>query len=145
MDSETKQTELKTTEESQEDLLDKKVGTLEPEKLKPGKIVVKDISIQQQMKKGTDKPVGKIVNFMCKHPDKEDLIKLTKVLFRKDEKESVKESGLWYNEDKENNIQKGSALAVLMSFNNVSTLKELENKELETELNEAGYLCFKAY
>lgn len=145
MDSETKQTELKTTEESQEDLLDKKVGTLEPEKLKPGKIVVKDISIQQQMKKGTDKPVGKIVNFMCKHPDKEDLIKLTKVLFRKDEKESVKESGLWYNEDKENNIQKGSALAVLMSYNNVSTLKELENKELETELNEAGYLCFKAY
>ncbi len=144
MDSE-KQVELKTAEESQEDLLDKKVGTLEPEKLKPGKVVVKDISIQQQMKKGTDKPVGKLAMFMCKHSDKEELIKLTKVLWRKDEKESVKESGLWYNEDKIKDIQKGSPLAVLMNYNNVSTLKELENKELETELNEAGYLCFKAY
>lgn len=144
MDTE-KQTEIKAPEESQEDLLNKKVGTLEPEKLKPGKVLVKDISIQQQMKKGTDKPVGKLAIFMCKHPDKEDLIKLSKVLFRKDEKESVKESGLWYNQDKIKDIQKGSALAVLINHNNVSTLKELENKELETDLNEAGYLCFKAY
>lgn len=144
MDTE-KQTEIKPTEESQEDLLNKKVGTLEPEKLKPAKVLVKDISIQQQMKKGTDKPVGKLAIFMCKHPDKEELIKLSKVLFRKDEKESVKESGLWYNKDKEDNIQKGSPLAVLLEYNKVLTLKDLENQELETELNEAGYLCFKAY
>jgi len=144
MEPETKQAEIKAPE-SQEDLLNKKVGTIEHEKLKASKVIVKDISIQEQKKKGSDKIAGKITHFLCKHPDKDEPIDITKVLYRKDEKESVKETGLWYNEDKEKNIQKGSPLAVLMSHFNVSILRDLENKELDTEANEAGYLCFKAY
>ena len=48
-----KQEALKAPE-NQEDLLNKKVGTLEPEKLQAKKITVKDISIQNQTKKGSD-------------------------------------------------------------------------------------------
>jgi len=128
-----------------EDALNKKVGDIEAERLKPGKVMVDSVSIQLQMKKGTDKPVGKLAHVMCKHPDREELIKITKVLFRRDEKDSVKESGLWMNYDKEGNIQKDSSVAVLINHNKVSTLRELEKKMLDTELNEAGYLCFKAY
>ncbi len=138
------QAELKAPE-SQEDLLSKKVGDLEIERLAAKNVVVKDISIQDQTKKDTGKVVGKIAHFMCKHPDKEELIDMSKVLYRKTEEGAVKESGLWYGEDKEKNIQKGSALAILMNYRNVTTLKELENQELETKANEAGFLCFKAY
>jgi len=137
------QADLNAPVSQEADVLDKKVGTLEVERLEAKEVTVKDISIET--KKGSDKPVGKIVHVRCKHPDKDELIDITKVLYRKNEKESVKESGLWYNEDKEENIQKGSAVAVLLNYKKVTTLKELAGKEMATEPNEAGYLCFKAY
>lgn len=139
-----KQEALKAPE-SQDDLLNKKVGTLEPEKLQAKKITVKDISIQNQTKKDSDKVVGKMVHLMCKHPDKEELLDMTRILYRKNPKASVTDTGLWYNEDKEKNIQKGSPVAILMEYFSVKLLKELEGKELETEANDAGYLGIKAY
>lgn len=144
METEEKQADLKASE-SQEDVLNKKVGNIETVKLQPGKVVAKDVTIEIQRKKDSEVIAGKIVHVRCKHPDREELIDITKVLYRKDAKEKVKESGLWYNEDKEGNIQKGSAVAVLMNFVGKTTLRALENTELETETNDAGYLCFKAY
>ncbi|GAG31479.1 unnamed protein product, partial [marine sediment metagenome] len=58
---------------------------------------------------------------------------------------SVKATGLWYNLDKNGEIQKGSALAFLMKHKNVMTIAELKNQKVEAEPNEAGYLCVKAY
>ena len=53
-------------------------------------------------------------------------------------------TGLWYNLDKEENIQKGSVLADFLSSTGSKNLKELEGKEVDTEL-EGNFLCFKAY
>lgn len=144
METETKQADLKAPE-SQEDVLNKKVGTIEAEKLRAVKVIAKEVTVEPQFKKGIEKPVGKMVHVRCKHPDKEELIDITKALYRKDAKDSVKESGLWYNEDREGNIQKGSVISILMNFIDKVTLKDIENIELETEPNDAGYLCFKAY
>lgn len=144
MEPENKQAELKVSE-GQEDLLNKKVGDLEMEKLKAAEITIEEVSIKDQTKKDSDKVIGKIVHLMCKHPDKEELIPITKVFYRKDEKESVKEAGLWYNVDKVGDIQKGSALASLMSHKGVLTVRELAKQKVGAEPNEAGYLCIKAY
>jgi len=56
----------------------------------------------------------------------------------------VVNSGLWYNLDKEENIQKGSALATFLEKTGSKNLKELQGKEVDTEL-EGNYLTFKSY
>jgi len=52
--------------------------------------------------------------------------------------------GLWYNLDKEEKIQKDSALAIFLNSVGAKNLKELKGKEVETELD-GNFLCFKAY
>lgn len=143
MEPENKEADKAT--ESQEDLLNKKVGNIEREKLEALPVVVKGISVQTQKKKDTGKTVGKMLHLLCKHPKKDDLIDMTKILYRKTEEDAVKELGLWYNEDTQKNIQKASPVAVLMDFCSVAYLKDLEDKELETKQNNDGYLAIKAY
>lgn len=137
--------EAEKATESQEGYLDRKVGDIEREKLEAVPITVKSVSVEIQTKKDTGKNVGKMLHLMCKHPGKEELIDMSKILYRKTEEEGVKELGLWYNEDKEGNIQKGSPVAVLMGFCSVAFLRDLEGKELQTKLNKEGYLSIKAY
>ena len=139
---ETKQDELKSNNQEGDSRLYNPIGDIEVKKLDPKKVLVKTLAITTQKNK-KDEVVGDIVLMECKHPDQDDTIPISKVLYLKDK--SIKEAGLWYNQDKEDNIQKGSALAALMSYVGVKTLSEFVNKELETEANDAGYLCFKGY
>ena len=55
--------------------------------------------------------------------------------------------GLWYSEDTENNIQKGSAIAEFMSFMKVDKLDELTGKKVMTveQSKDIQYLCIKGY
>lgn len=122
--------------------LNKVIGTIEQEKLEPKLVIVKKAIIQAKKNKD-GKMVGDIVILTVKHPDKEETIDISKVFFLRDKK--VNEMGLWYNEDKQGNIQKGSALAYALSFYQVNSISELEGKELKTDTNDAGYLCIKAY
>ena len=46
--------------------------------------------------------------------------------------------------DKDLNIQKDSALAIFLRNTDSKNIKELEGKEVETELDK-NFLCFKAY
>lgn len=86
---------------------------------------------------------GKIVECAVKHPDKEELIHISSLSYIRDKQ--VVSGGLWFTLDKEQNIQKGSALAMFMNRLGVSKPTELVEKEVETELDDKSWLCFKAY
>ena len=119
--------------------LEKEVGTIEPEMqhLKEAKVTIVKVEIIEAGEKKNRK-----VNCLVKHPDKEETITLSSVSYLRDKK--IVTTGLWYNLDKEGNIQKGSALALFLNSTNSKNLKELEGKEVDTELD-GNYLCFKAY
>jgi len=119
--------------------LNKEIGLLEPEKrevLKPTKVKIVKVSLRDTKK-------GKILNCESKHPDKEDNINISSLTYIKDKQ--IVNGGLWFSLDKEEKIQKGSALAVFLNKVGVKNPKELENKEVETELDDKQWLCFKAY
>ncbi|KKK85509.1 hypothetical protein LCGC14_2772600, partial [marine sediment metagenome] len=81
--------------------------------------------------------------FIIKHPDQEAHIEISsaKVLV----KDKLKTYGLWYKLDEDGKIQKGSTLATLMQFNGIEKLNECDGKEVETILDEDGYLTLRAY
>lgn len=123
--------------------LDKPVGTIEIQKLKANFVDVLSVQIKPQTKKDDDKVIGEVVHVQVKHPDADNPVNLTKCVYIKNK--AIKESGLWYNEDKEGNIQKGSALAQVLAKANVTKLKDLVGLKLPTEPGDSGYLCLKAY
>ncbi len=124
--------------ETQEELK-KEIGTIESEikSLKPAKVKIVEVKIVEVGEKKNRK-----VNCLVVHPDKEESITISSASILRDKK--VLTTGLWYNLDKEENIQKGSTLATFLSSTDSKNLKELEGKEVETEL-EGKFLCFKAY
>lgn len=119
--------------------LQKEIGTAEPEKkenLNPKK--VKIVSVYSR-----DTKKGKIVTCDVKHPDKEEPISISSLSYIRGKE--IINGGLWITLDKDEKIQKGSALAIFMNKIGVKTPEEFEGKETETELDEKGWLCFKAY
>jgi len=120
--------------------LEKEIGKIELEKksLEPKKVKIVEIAIVEVGEKKNKK-----VNCIVEHPDyKDGTITISSVAYLKDKK--VDNSGLWYNLDDEENIQKGSALATFLESTGSNKLSELVGKEVETELD-GNYLIFKAY
>lgn len=113
------------------------IGTIEPEKttLQPAKVKIVNVKIE-------DTPKAKKVVFECKHPDKEETIRLSSVarLINK----SVKVKGTWLSLDSEDNLQKGSALVDFLKSIEASNIESAIGKEANTELD-GSFLCFKAY
>lgn len=120
--------------------LKKGIGNIESEKLeaKPVKI----ISVGLREVDFGDKKSDKVV-FSIKHPDKEETIEISSV--KHEVNNNLKETGTWFSTDKEDNIQKGSAIANLLKYWNVSSLEESVGNEVKTIIDSKGYLCFKAY
>jgi len=120
-----------------QEILNKEVGNIEPERtmLAPAKVKIVSVDIEDTAK-------AKKVVFECKHPNKEETIKISSVS-RIVEKQ-IKATGTWLNLDKEEKLQKGSALADFLKFLDIKTLSEAVNKEVVTELD-GNYLCFKGY
>lgn len=125
-----------------EDKLKIGIGTKEATTLKPMKLHILGMRIDTQ-KDGSGKQIGEKVICICKHPEKEDTIQVSKVRFEK--KKKLTDSGLWFKQDEDGNIQKNSALAVFLSYLNARSVSDLEGKFCESVLDEDGYLCFKAY
>ena len=115
------------------------IGTIESEKtiLKPAKLKIVNVEIITVEKAKSDKAV-----FEVKHPDKDETIKISSVSYL--DGREVKTSGTWVSLDKENNLQKGSALTIFMKSIGANTLEEVIGKEADSELD-GNYLCFKAY
>ena len=118
--------------------LNKPIGTIDPEriKLKPAKVKIVEVAIEDTTK-------SKKVVFLCKHPDNPDPIKISSVAYIIDKQ--IKTIGTWYNLDKDGNLAKGSAVVVLLQRIGANTLLEAVGKEIDTEVGEKDYLCFRAY
>ncbi len=101
-----------------QDLMNKKVGTKETPKLE-----AKDIEVQGARVDEVGEKKNKIVVLMCKHPDKEEVIDLSKIKLLRNDKAKV--VGLWASTDEDGNIQKSSALSELLKVAGVETLKDL--------------------
>ena len=116
-----------------------RIGTEEAVTLKPGIVKIVEVKVEEL---GTNK--SKKVICMCKHPDADDPIQISAIKYEK--KEKLVTVGLWVNKDKEDFIQKNSALAAFMNFCDVATPEELKGKELKTITDDnSGYLVFKGY
>ena len=120
--------------------LDAGISTKDIESLKPELCKVEDIQIIDVNL--TDSKGRKAV-FVSKHPARDDSIKISAVQFIRNAK--VTTSGTWISKDEEGKFLKLSALATLMSFYKVETLRELIGKEIQTVLDDKGFLCLKAY
>lgn len=128
-----------TIQESAENELSLRIGTEEATSLKAAKVRIEDVKIEAVGKNNARKVVC-----ICKHPDKKDgTINISSVKYVKKDKLEV--SGIWLNKDSEGKIKKGSALAMFLQHQNAGTMQELKGKEIDTMLDESGYLCFKAY
>jgi hypothetical protein len=122
--------------------LETETGTIEKKSLEAKPVLILSVDIREQTNK-EGKVVGDKVICLSKHPDREDPIEISTLSYLKNK--SVKTSGLWFNLDEENKIAKDSALGAFLGFCEVKTISQLKELQLETELDDAGYLCFKAY
>ena len=124
--------------------LDKGIGTEEPIKLTAGSVIVKTVLVAQ---KGEGKKKFKITELEVKHPDKDENIKLTNMKIKKVQgnNETISKDGIWYREDSQGQIDKTCNTAILLKHYGKTTLRQLENTSITTELDSNGYLCVKAY
>lgn len=116
------------------------VGTEVSQKLtaKPVKIVSVDITTKDFSGKPSDQLV-----VMCRHPDKPEPFQMYNVSYKKGQ--VIKTVGLTLYWDSKGQIMQGTGPAELLRLNNVAKLKDLEDKEIPTEVSSKGFLAFKAY
>lgn len=120
------------------------IGTKETEALNASKVKIVSVRIQEKTKEGKEMSTP-LVHFECKHPDREDLISLSKAKFEKNGKLEV--VGLWAQTDEEELFKKSSAVSVVLRFLECTTLEEVYGKEIDTvkQSEDINYLCLKAY
>jgi len=118
--------------------LEKGVGDKEPKRLEAGTVQIVGARIEYVEKAKSDKVV-----FIIKHPDQDEHIEISSAKVQI--KDKLKTYGLWYKQDEDKNIQKGSTLAVLMNFLGIDALNNSTGKEAETIAEEDGYLVLRAY
>ena len=120
------------------------IGTKETQTLKPAKVKIVAVEFQTKTKEGEDMKTP-LAHFKCKHPDKEELISLSKVKLNRNDKLMV--VGLWVQLDEDGKLAKSSAISEVLRTLNCSTLEEVYNKEIDTvaESDKSSFLCLKAY
>ena len=129
-------------ENQSEERLSKKVGDKELPILKPARITIQGVKLLDRNVKGKVKQIAILI---CKHPEKEESVEISKAKFVKGS--VVKVVGLWYDTDEDELIQKGSSIAELLEFCNAESLSDLTGKEVDTtiESDSSNYLVIKAY
>lgn len=131
-----------------EDIFSKGIGNKEGSKSLDAKPVVVQGKVAEPVmgkagSKNAGKEVGKKLSLVCKHPDKEEPIKISSMVFISGK--TVKSSTMWINLDEDGNIQKGSTVAMLLQKYQLPNVNAIEGKTLETELDENKFLAIKAY
>ena len=131
-----------------DDIFSKQIGNKEGQK----SLLAKPVVVQGKQAepvlgkvntKNAGKEVGKKLVLICKHPDKEEVIKISTLVFITGK--SVKSSTMWINTDEDGNIQKGSIIAILLGKYGLKTINEIDGKTLDTELDENKFLAIKGY
>lgn len=131
-----------------EDIFAKGIGNKEGMKsLQPKPVVVQSIKAEPVIGKtggkNAGKEVGKKLVLISKHPDREEPLNLSSILFVAGK--TIKGSTIWITLDEDGNIQKGSIVAILLEKYQVDTINELVGKTLQTDLDENKFLAVKAY
>lgn len=127
-------------------ILNKKTGSNEQPKgtVSPAKVTIASVVIKEKNKEGVkmDTPLAQ---FMVKHPDKEELLSISKVKFLDGDK--LKVVGFWVQTDAEDNFFKGSSIDRILKLLDCETLADTYGKEIDTvtESENSPYLCLKAY
>jgi len=132
------QEEIKTNEETTQQDLKIGIGTKETISLKAEKVVVLNVDIKTVGAKGSH-----MLECFCSHPEKKDGIKISSVKW--ENKGKLEVTGLWINKDEDGMLRKNSAIALFLESNNANNAEELISKELNTVLDDKGYLAFKNY
>jgi len=132
----------KETVQTNEEAMSIGVGTKETVALAAAEVLVSEVAIEEQTDK-TGKRIGDKIVLTCKHPDKDELIKISSVKYEKNNQ--IKVTGIWFNKDEEGKIQKGSALALMMDKLVAKTINDFKGKSLPTTQDAKGYLCIKVY
>jgi len=121
-------------ETAQKNLDEIGIGTKETQALPPKDVKVLSHKIEAiPSKKEGEKNIGEKVILICKHPDREEPIEMSRVAYLKGK--TVTCSGLWFNLDDDKLIPKQSALAIAMRHFGIKTVKEFDG----------DYLVIKAY
>ena len=133
------------TQESSTNLLNATVGENEGSKALECKPVVIVGIVIQTHNKDDKKMDSELVNIMCKHPDKEDPVKLTQIKWINGDK--MTNTSLFVTLDSDGKFMKDSGIARLLLFAKKSTLKELEGLTLDTvkESEISKYMALKCY
>jgi hypothetical protein len=136
-----------------EEIFSKGIGNKEGKKvLEPKPVVVLSKEAEPIFKKGTTpeekasgnaKPVGHKLVLVCKHPDKEESIRISEMVFIVGK--TIKTSTIWINADVDGNVEKGSHVAILLEKYQVANVNALEGKTIQTEADENKFLAIKAY
>jgi len=129
-----------------QNILNKKVGnaeqpknTVSPAIVRIGSVIVKDKDKEGKVMKTP------LLQFMVKHPEKDELIVISKVKYIDGDKAVSK--GFWIQLDNEGNFFKGSAVDIVLKKLGCSTLEETYGKDIDTvtESKDSPYLCLKGY
>jgi hypothetical protein len=134
-----------------EDIFTKCVGNKEGTKSLLAKpVVVQGKKAEPVYPKGTKeedkpktKPIGHKLVLICKHPDKQELIKISELIFVAGK--TIKTTTMWIKVDEDGNVEKGSIISYLLEKYQVPNINALEGKTLQTELDENKFLAIKAY
>ena len=110
--------------------------------LKAEVVEIIDATIEMQMDK-EGKEVGEKVTLVCKHPDRESPIEISKVEYRKGK--TIKTSGIWFKLDKDGSIPHSSALANLLRNLDAECVEDLRGRAMATTLDDEGYIIGRAY
>jgi hypothetical protein len=127
-----------------QNIMQTRIGTKENAKLKPARAKIMGVEIQTKTKDGMEMKSA-LAHILCKHPDREELVKLSKIKCEKNGKLDV--VSLWVSLDDEGNFQKSSSISELLRFLKVESLADLTGKDVDLmeQSKEDTYLCIKAY
>lgn len=133
-------------ENNEDPLFNKKAGNIEPEKKTLSEKIVTILGFTKQTKKSDGTPMTTpLVKVLVKHPDKEEPVNISKLKTLM--KDKIVCRSLWVQLDKEENIQKSSAIDDLLKYFKVESLNDAVGKQIDTviESEDSNFLCLKAY
>ena len=128
------------------EILNKKAGNTEQPKstVLPAKVKIASVVIKETNKEGI-KMKTPLLQFFVKHPEKDELLVISKVKCIDGDKAIAK--GFWVQTDADGNFYKGSAIDLVLKQLKVETLEDTYGLEIDTvtESKDSPYLCLKAY
>ena len=137
-----KQEIIKTKIVKVEDLGNLEIGEDRPQ-ISAKSCLVTNYKIEM-IKDSTNKEIGNKLTLIVEHPDVDGkTIDISGLKYEQNGK--IKQSGLWVKSDQDGKLPYKSAVANLLRFLRKKTIKDIVGEQINTILDENGYLLIKAY